>query len=116
MTKNAGNRMLATFNTAEALDTQIASIIGFYYPQCIAHDQGGFYQYFDADGAVIKTNQQSQLTESVTTKDMADVSVWAHVSSSKATVFVGMPEKHVHDRPKRAAGRSQPCCSSLALE
>jgi mannose/cellobiose epimerase-like protein (N-acyl-D-glucosamine 2-epimerase family) len=61
MTKNAGNRMLATFNTAEALNTQIASIIGFYYPQCIDHDQGGFYQYFDADGAVIKTNQQSHL-------------------------------------------------------
>ena len=27
MTKNAGNRMLATFNTAEALNTQIASIM-----------------------------------------------------------------------------------------
>jgi mannose/cellobiose epimerase-like protein (N-acyl-D-glucosamine 2-epimerase family) len=61
MTKNAGNRMLPTFNTAEALNTQIASIIGFYYPQCIDRDQGGFYQYFDAEGAVIKTNQQSHL-------------------------------------------------------
>lgn len=61
MTEDAGNRMLATFNTAEALNTQIASIISFYYPQCIDHDRGGFYQYFDADGAVIKTSQQSHL-------------------------------------------------------
>lgn len=45
----------------EALNIQIASIIGFHYPQCINDDQGGLYQYFDADGAAIQTNQQSHL-------------------------------------------------------
>jgi mannose/cellobiose epimerase-like protein (N-acyl-D-glucosamine 2-epimerase family) len=44
MTKNAGNRMLATFNN-ETLNAQTQSILGFYYPQCINHDDGGYYQH-----------------------------------------------------------------------
>ena len=61
MTKTAGKCALTPYNSAEGLNAQIASIIGFYYPQCINHDQGGYFQYFDADGAAIKTNRQSHL-------------------------------------------------------
>lgn len=40
MTEIADNGTHATLNTTAALDAQIASIMSFYYPQCVNQAEG----------------------------------------------------------------------------
>jgi mannose/cellobiose epimerase-like protein (N-acyl-D-glucosamine 2-epimerase family) len=61
MTKKTIIPTIPAFNNVDFLNDQIRSIMGFYYPQCMNREGGGYFQYFDSDGAVTRDNRQSHL-------------------------------------------------------
>lgn len=64
MTFNIPIRPTPDFGSQAFVTEHLKSILSFYYPQCLDLHQGGYYQSFDEQGKVSKSNTQRHLVSS----------------------------------------------------